>query len=157
MVVPQNPLGCDAGKWRLDDPEQWDGEHCDRGHGSRGGGYGAVTVAHKHVGEWIPAREQHDITIRMLRGVGEFVPAGAPLLEGTARISPIPTRARAAVRLGNERSLDEDVGFGLRTRGLAERALSPGVNDPTTAVQVIDQLHDLLRASRPGRCGPDRQ
>ena len=34
---------------------------------------------------------------------------------------------------------------------IAERALSPGVNDPTTAVQVIDQLHDLLRrlATRP--------
>ncbi len=42
--------------------------------------------------------------------------------------------------------MDEDVGFGLRQLvDIAERALSPGINDPTTAVQVIDQLHDLLR------------
>ncbi len=43
-------------------------------------------------------------------------------------------------------------GFGLRQLlDIALRALSPGVNDPTTAVQVIDQLHDLLRrlAARP--------
>lgn len=54
--------------------------------------------------------------------------------------------------LGRERNLDEDVGFGLRQLvDLAERALSPGVNDPTTAIQGIDQIHDLLRrlASRP--------
>jgi uncharacterized membrane protein len=38
---------------------------------------------------------------------------------------------------------------------MAERALSPGVNDPTTAVQCIDRLHDLLRrlAVRPLRSG----
>ena len=48
--------------------------------------------------------------------------------------------------MGNGRSLEEDVGFGLRQLvAIAERALSPGINDPTTAVQVIDQLHDLLR------------
>jgi uncharacterized membrane protein len=96
--------------------------------------------------------EQHDVAIRMLRAVGEFVPAGAPLLEVYGEDLPDPDRARAAVRLGNERSLDEDVGFGLRQLvDIAERALSPGVNDPTTAVQVIDQLHDLLRrlATRP--------
>jgi uncharacterized membrane protein len=36
--------------------------------------------------------------------------------------------------------------FGFRQLvDIAERALSPGVNDPTTAVQCLDRLHDLLR------------
>lgn len=96
--------------------------------------------------------EEHAVTICLVRAVGEFVPAGAPLLEVHGEDFTDTDRARAAVKLGNERSLDEDVGFGLRQLvDIAERALSPGVNDPTTAVQVIDQLHDLLRrlATRP--------
>ncbi len=90
--------------------------------------------------------EEHSATICLLRSVGEFVPAGAALLEIYGEDMPDEQALRAAVHLGNERSLDEDVGFGLRQLvDIAERALSPGVNDPTTAVQVIDQLHDLLR------------
>ncbi len=90
--------------------------------------------------------EERSATICLLRSVGEFVPAGAALLEIYGEDMPDEQVLRAAVHLGNERTLDEDVGFGLRQLvDIAERALSPGVNDPTTAVQVIDQLHDLLR------------
>ena len=47
--------------------------------------------------------------------------------------------------LTNERSLLLDPGFGLRQLvDIAIRALSPAVNDPTTAVQVIDRVADLL-------------
>ena len=96
--------------------------------------------------------ERHGVTIRLLRAVGEFVPAGAPLLDVYGEGLPDADGPRRSVPLGNERSLDEDVGFGLRQLvDVAERALSPGINDPTTAVQVLDQLHDLLRrlATRP--------
>ncbi|GAB3019337.1 hypothetical protein GCM10011376_29590 [Nocardioides flavus (ex Wang et al. 2016)] len=90
--------------------------------------------------------EEHDVTICLLRAVGEFVPAGAPLLEVHGEGVPADSELLSAVHLGKERSLDEDVGFGLRQLvDIAERALSPGINDPTTAVQVVDQLHDLLR------------
>ena len=52
---------------------------------------------------------------------------------------------RRHVDLASERSLQQDIAFGLRRLvDIAERALSPGINDPTTAVQVVDQLHDLL-------------
>jgi uncharacterized membrane protein len=90
-------------------------------------------------------------TVVGLRALGEFVPAGAALFRvrgGQADDDAL----RAAVLLGDERSLDQDVGFGLRQLvDIATRALSPGVNDPTTAVQVLDQLHDLVRrlAARP--------
>lgn len=95
---------------------------------------------------------EHDITIAVRRAAGEFVPAGAVLLEVYGEDVPEHERLRAPLHLGRERSLDEDVGFGLRQLvDIAERALSPGINDPTTAVQVLDQLHDLLRwlATRP--------
>jgi uncharacterized membrane protein len=96
--------------------------------------------------------EEHDVTICLLRAVGEFVPARAPLLEVHGARPPDDGMLRSAVHLGKERVLDEDVGFGIRQLvDIAERALSPGINDPSTAVQAIDHIHDLLRrlATRP--------
>ncbi|WP_211254650.1 DUF2254 domain-containing protein [Knoellia aerolata] len=88
----------------------------------------------------------HGVSIELLRAVGEFVATGAPLalVHGHASFDDDPVHA--AVHLGRERSMDEDVGFGLRQLvDIAERALSPGVNDPTTAVQALDHLHDIVR------------
>jgi uncharacterized membrane protein len=90
-----------------------------------------------------------DCTLRLIPPLGAFVPAGAPLLrvdEGH------PDRIDAkvverAIRLGLERTLDQDVAYGLRMLvDMAERSLaeSPFI-DPTTAVQAIDRLHDCLR------------
>jgi uncharacterized membrane protein len=51
-----------------------------------------------------------------------------------------------AIPIGRERTLDQDVAFGFRQLvDIAVRALSPGTNDPTTAVQALDRIHDLLR------------
>lgn len=98
---------------------------------------------------------QHNVTVQLLRAVGEFVPAGAPLLDVYGSGQPEARQLLRAVLLGRERSMDEDVGFGLRQLvDIAERALSPGVNDPTTAVQVLDQLHDLLRRMATRRLVP---
>ncbi|MCX2948910.1 DUF2254 domain-containing protein [Lentzea sp. NEAU-D7] len=96
---------------------------------------------------------EHRCSIRLVPAIGEFLPAGATLFEVTGTAEP-PTREElcAAVVLNEERTLDQDVGFGLRQLvDIALRALSPSLNDPTTAVQVVDQLHDLLRclATRP--------
>lgn len=79
-------------------------------------------------------------------GHREFVPAGAALFRVYGQRPPLDEQLCAGIILGEERTLDQDVGFGLRQLvDIADRALSPGVNDPTTAIQVIDQLHDLLR------------
>lgn len=52
----------------------------------------------------------------------------------------------AAVLLGEERTLNQDPEFGIRQLvDIGVRALSPGINDPTTAVQVLDELHRILR------------
>jgi uncharacterized membrane protein len=57
---------------------------------------------------------------------------------------------------GIERTMAQDPAFGFRQLvDIAERALSPAINDPTTAVQAIDRIHDLLRrvARRPAATG----
>lgn len=95
-----------------------------------------------------------DCVLRVPHRIGEFVPAGGTLVEVLgAGGEDVPRQQLAnAVTLGRERSEREDIGFVLRQLvDIAERALSPGVNDPTTAVQALNQVYDLLRrlADRP--------
>ena len=85
----------------------------------------------------------------LLHAVGDFVPVGAPLFEvygtgGTPR--SLERRLQGMVALGNERTIDQDPAFGIRILvDIANLALSPAVNDPTTVVQVIDYLGETLR------------
>ena len=92
--------------------------------------------------------ETRGMRLDVLPAVGSFVPLGAPLARsdapslGEADIAAV----RDAIHLGDERSLEQDPGFGLRQLvDIALRALSPGVNDPSTAVEALDRIHDLLR------------
>lgn len=79
---------------------------------------------------------------------GEFVPHGAPLFRIWGPASALDRDAlRAALSLGDERTPYQDPAFGFRQLvDIGERALSPGINDPSTAVQALDEIHDLLRA-----------
>ncbi len=83
--------------------------------------------------------------------VGDYVPAGAPLLrihpDGAGGVPGIDEpRLLAEVAQDTERTMEQDLAFGFRQLvDIAERALSPAVNDPTTACQAVDVLHDLLR------------
>jgi uncharacterized membrane protein len=84
--------------------------------------------------------------------LGEFVPAGAPLFEIAGAADRINVSAALrSVELGPERTLDQDMAYGLRMLvDIAERSLSDGpFLDPTTAVQAIDRLHDCLRQLAP--------
>jgi uncharacterized membrane protein len=90
----------------------------------------------------------HDAVLVMRHGVGDFVSSGAALLEVHAA-APLPKvagrRLGGKMALGIERTIDQDPAFALRILvDVAIRALSPAVNDPTTAVQVIDHLEDTL-------------
>lgn len=89
---------------------------------------------------------EQEVVIALVPRMGDFVPRGAPLFRvwGTARLEA--SRLRPLVGIAAERTHLQDPAFGFRQLvDIAERALSPGINDPTTAVQAIDQLHDLLR------------
>lgn len=87
------------------------------------------------------------VTVALVPTVGDFVPHGGTLFEVWGDATRLDVKELlAALTLGPERTLQQDTAFGFRQLvDIAERALSPGINDPTTAVQAIDQLHDLLR------------
>jgi uncharacterized membrane protein len=56
-------------------------------------------------------------------------------------------KLRASVAFGSERTMEQDPIFAFRILvDIALKALSPAINDPTTAVVAIDQVHRLLRA-----------
>jgi uncharacterized membrane protein len=95
----------------------------------------------------LKAATEAKVVIRLRHQVGDFVPGGAPLFDVWGEVSKLDTRPLAeVVLLSRERSMRQDPAFGFRQLvDIAERALSPGVNDPTTATQALDQLHDLLR------------
>ncbi len=88
-----------------------------------------------------------DVVILSELGLGDYVPEGAPLCEVVGDPDGLDLVAvSAAFVLGKERTMQQDVAFGFRQLvDIAEKALSPGINDPTTAVQALDELHDLLR------------
>ena len=91
------------------------------------------------------ARE-HDCVLVLLHSVGDFVPTGASLVQVFGPAPPtVQRRVRRMFVLGRERTIEQDPAFALRILvDIAIRALSPAVNDPTTAVQVLNYIEDLL-------------
>ena len=85
----------------------------------------------------------------MRHRIGDFVPAGAVLIEaygGPATDGGEYEALRGMIALGDERTVEQDPSFAIRIMvDVAIKALSAAINDPTTAVQVIDHLGDVLR------------
>ena len=95
----------------------------------------------------IAAARGADGIVELIPSVGDFVAKDEPLfaLYGSAAAIGDPV-LHAAVRFGTERTMEQDPTFSFRIIvDIALRALSPAINDPTTAVLAIDQLHRLLR------------
>lgn len=94
------------------------------------------------------ARAQ-DCLLVMRHAIGDFVPLGARLIDVYgARPAGQRAELRLAdmVALGDERTIEQDPAFAIRILvDVANLALSPAVNDPTTAVQVLDYLGETLR------------
>ena len=93
--------------------------------------------------------------VQMKRSIGSFVAQGSPLVAVAYYNGPPPAvvpedvrqRLGAAFSIGPQRTLDQDPGFGFRQLvDIALKALSPGINDTTTAVMCVDQLGALLSA-----------
>jgi uncharacterized membrane protein len=87
---------------------------------------------------------------------GDYVSPGTTLLQasGDDLGHDWAERARGSVIVGRQRSVEQDVAFGLQQLvDVALRALSPGVNDSTTACMCLDQLGTLL-ARLAGRAMP---
>ena len=90
----------------------------------------------------------YQIKIQVLRRVGHFVPEGVPFLRISRAERATPERVaalRAAFDFGPSRTLQQDVEFGvLQIVDIALKAISPAVNDPSTAISCVDQLSRIL-------------
>jgi uncharacterized membrane protein len=86
--------------------------------------------------------------IEFVPQIGDFVAGGEPLFNLYGDAGAIENGVlRAAVAFGAERTMDQDPTFAFRiVVDIALKALSPAINDPTTAVLAIDQLHRMLRS-----------
>jgi uncharacterized membrane protein len=87
-----------------------------------------------------------DAFIVLVPAVGDFVITNAPLFHVFGGGGAVDDRRlRGAVAVGPERTLEQDPLFAFRILvDIANRALSRAINDPTMAVRVIHQLHQLL-------------
>jgi len=89
-----------------------------------------------------------DVVIRLERKTGNFVVAGQPLLKvgPAAHVSEqLRTRAQGLFVMGTQRTSDQDIEFGVNQLvEMAVRALSPGINDPFTAMACVDHLGSVL-------------
>lgn len=90
---------------------------------------------------------KHDCIIEMVPQVGDFIAADQPLFRVfTQGKIPDTETLYHSVAVGPERTLRQDPGFAFRIIvDIASKGLSPAINDPTTAVQAIDQIQYLLR------------
>jgi uncharacterized membrane protein len=88
-----------------------------------------------------------DGVVECVHRVGNFVATGEPLFRlygGAAALDD--HRLRSQVAFGPERTVEQDSTFAFRVIvDVAIKALSKAINDPTTAVLALDQLHRLLR------------
>lgn len=138
----------------------------------------AAPEAEAHRGPWqgIPAKRtgyvqhvdnealltfatEHDLVLRMKVPVGGFAIEGLPWLSAakqTGLTEEEVDRLQDLVVVGLQRTIDQDASFGIRQMvDIALRALSPGINDTTTAVMCIDYLTANL-AHLAGRSIPSR-
>jgi uncharacterized membrane protein len=87
------------------------------------------------------------VSIEFFPAVGDFVATGARLatIDGEAGPAVSEKELDHLIRVGPARTIEQDPAYGLRLLvDIAIRALSPAVNDPTTAVQTLDQIDDVL-------------
>ena len=88
-----------------------------------------------------------DAVVAIECGVGDTVVEDTVLLRVYGGTRKLPEQALTrAIHLATSRSFEHDPKYAIRLLvDIAIRALSPAVNDPTTAVQALDQIEDLLR------------
>jgi uncharacterized membrane protein len=105
---------------------------------------------------------EHSVRLRVLRRPGHFVIEKAPLVEvaeapgaaGEGLEESLTSSIQGAFILGGWRTADQDPEYGVHQLvEIAVRALSPGINDPFTAMTCVDRLAGVLGeiADRPAR------
>lgn len=103
--------------------------------------------------------DRKHLRIRLKYAVGDRITTGDVVAhvepEGAAAGPSLDRRILACFRVGPSRALEQDTAYGFRLLAdIAVRALSPGINDPTTAVQALDQVEDALLQLADRTLGP---
>ena len=108
-------------------------------------GTSAIVLA-VNVDSLIALARRAEGVIAFVPRVGDFVASGEPLYRLYGNAAQIDDRKlRAQVAFGPERTIEQDSTFAFRVIvDIGIKALSPAINDPSTAVMAIDQLHRLL-------------
>ncbi|SDE51139.1 DUF2254 domain-containing protein [Rhodococcus tukisamuensis] len=105
-----------------------------------------------HADAVVAGAELHDVSVRIAVRAGDHVAAvSTPLAwvwSNSGRVvdaAEVGPAVEQAVRIGFERTLEQDAAFGLRQLvDVASKALSPAINDPYTAVQAVDHLTAVM-------------
>jgi len=91
---------------------------------------------------------EHDLVLRIETPPGRFVTEGECMLTVYSRdrvSDEIADSLRGVLVIGRNRTINQDLEFSIRRIvELAQRSLSPGINDPTTALYCIDRLGEVF-------------
>ncbi len=95
------------------------------------------------------------VVIELATSIGDFVVTGSPLFRVHGDGTVDEDRLRRSAAVGDERNMRQDPAFVFRLLAdISSKALSPGVNDPTTSVQALDQIELLLRTVAATQAAP---
>jgi uncharacterized membrane protein len=137
MPYPRNPF-------HLDNPDDVSLSQPGAAVLSRKSGY----IRYVDINRLITLAREYGIWVRLERRVGHFVPAGVPIIRVSKpeRLSSErETHLLAAFDMGPTRTMQQDVEFGIiQIVDIALRAISPAINDPSTAISSIDQLSRIV-------------
>ncbi|MFD6194604.1 DUF2254 domain-containing protein [Streptomyces sp. NPDC060275] len=98
-----------------------------------------------HIARLVRVARGHGVVLRLVPRIGDFLVPGTPVLAVHGGAAPPRRALRYALSVGVERTFHQDLSFGLRQLSdIGLRALSPAVNDPTTAVQALDRVVQIL-------------
>jgi uncharacterized membrane protein len=105
-------------------------------------------IRYVNINRLVSLANAYQICVHLERRVGQFVPSGVPLMR-VSKPERVPAdRALhliAAFDIGPARTMQQDVEFGIiQIVDIALRAISPAVNDPSTAISCVDQLSRIV-------------
>ena len=105
-------------------------------------------IRYVDINRLVSLAREYGIWVRLERRVGHFIPAGVPIIRISRpdRVSPErEVHLLAAIDLGPTRTMQQDVEFGIiQIIDIALRAMSPAINDPSTAISCVDQLSRIM-------------
>ena len=105
-------------------------------------------ICYVDINRLVALAQTYRISVHLERRVGQFIPAGIPLVR-VSKAERVPADRAvhliAAFDIGSTRTMQQDVEFGIiQIVDIALRAMSPAVNDPSTAISCVDQLSRII-------------